>query len=968
MAPSAFPELRFIRFGPFELDVRAGELRKHGTKIKLREQPVRILLMLLEKPGEIVLRDEIRQRLWPNNTIVEFDHGINAAIQKLRDALLDSAAEPRYVETVARRGYRFIAQAEKIGGPQAAHELAPEEKGLHYRLLEKLGEGGMGVVYRAEDLKLGRIVAVKCLPSLACELPETVLRRFEREARAAAVLNHPNICTVHGFEQIDGQPAIVMELVEGETLEHRLARGPLLKAEALSLSIQIAGALGEAHRKGVVHRDLKPGNIMLTKSGAKVLDFGLALVELPADENQSGAVTGTMGFMSPEQAQGRQTDARSDIFSFGVVLYEMLSGTRPFQGNSAAGILAALLERDPPPLVPAGLDRIVRRCLAKDPNERWQSANDLKASLVWFSEVPAEYYRPKVSWIWGTVAFLTLILGALGSTYFRVVRNERPAMTLTVVPPAGVALREAGNNGSAPEVFPDGSAIAYCATEGCYVRQLASPQPHLIPGSESNSGALFVSPDSKTVVIPVFPPGEMKKVRMPDGAPQTVAVMPLASRGGSWSDRGTILVSSGERLFYVPAEGGELKRVEMPQELRAGLSFFPQFLPGGEDFLFLHAVPDDAAIYLATFRDGKLLNPSLLFKNSTAARYTPAGGGRILFVRGDNLYWQKLNRSARRLTGEPVLIVQGVASQPSAIGHAADFSVARDGTIAWRSGKANVSQLGVFGRTGSQVAFAGPLGPYMTVKLSPDEKQQLLISAADTAFLVEERQPGILALPKDVKWYGWTDGGKKVAGLRGKMLVEMSASGTGDVHDLRKLDIAGRLSGAPSFSADGKKMVFATEAGIFVWQFEGTPEETKVILVEKKNGRVVFGPSLSPDNRWVIYTDSASGGGIFVRSVLGQDPRRQISASGRAAAWRADGKEIVYWDNKNVMAVSVESIGGELHFGEPHALVTGLRPTAGLTMAARPLAISRDGSRVFYLQGIAQPEANMIQIKTGFFK
>jgi eukaryotic-like serine/threonine-protein kinase len=243
MAGISPAQARFFRFGPFELNVRAGELRKHGIRIKLREQPIRILVMLLEHPGEVVLRDEIRFQLWPNNTIVEFDHGINAVIQKLRDALGESADKPRYVETVARRGYRFLGDVERVGealpaSPQAepAPEVAAERvEGAdltssvlsHYRILGKLGEGGMGVVYRAEDLKLGRQVALKFLPCAAGELSEPVVQRFEREARAASALNHPHMCTIHDLENLGGQPAIVMELVEGETPAARLAKGPL---------------------------------------------------------------------------------------------------------------------------------------------------------------------------------------------------------------------------------------------------------------------------------------------------------------------------------------------------------------------------------------------------------------------------------------------------------------------------------------------------------------------------------------------------------------------------------------------------------------------------------------------------------------------------------------------------------------------------------------------------------------------
>ena len=359
---------RFLRFGPFELDARSGELRKHGVRIRLQEQSFQILLMLLDHPGEVVLREDIRLRLWPNNTVVEFDHSINAAVKRLRTALGESAEAPRYLETLAKRGYRFVGEVERVGkveatpreGPSASLPVQAEpdvpETGdpgarvaSHYRILRKLGEGGMGVVYRAEDLKLGRQVALKLLPREAGELPESVLRRFEREARAASSLNHPNICTIYGLEEVEGQPAIAMELVEGETLAARLEKGALPVDLVVTLALQIADALAEAHRRGVIHRDLKPANIMLTggkeRPAVKVLDFGLAKIEPNAPSSspdaetvtERGAIIGTVQYMSPEQVEGGKADARSDLFSFGLVLYEMVAGRRAFEADSRAG-------------------------------------------------------------------------------------------------------------------------------------------------------------------------------------------------------------------------------------------------------------------------------------------------------------------------------------------------------------------------------------------------------------------------------------------------------------------------------------------------------------------------------------------------------------------------------------------------------------------------------------------------------
>jgi DNA-binding winged helix-turn-helix (wHTH) protein/predicted Ser/Thr protein kinase len=399
MSNRSFRGIKTLRFSEFELDVRACELRRDGARVKLQEQPLRILTALLEKPGEIITREEIRRRLWPNDTVVEVSHGINAAVQRLREALGESAESPRFVETLARRGYRFIGSVEigvrtPSGASSPEREPEPEERPpdevSHFRVLERLGVGGMGVVYRAEDQKLGRNVALKFLPEALAKDP-AALARFRREAQAASALNHPNICTIYGVEECDGKPVIVMEYIEGESLESMLKRGPIPVDRALGMAIQIASALDAAHRKGIVHRDLKPGNVFANWSGVKVLDFGLAKMERPPalgfeppHVTREGAILGTLHYLSPEQAQGEPAEPRSDIFSFGVVLYEMLAGRRTFDGPNAAKVMAAILALEPAPLggaVPPALELAVRRCLAKHPDERWQSARDLKAAL-----------------------------------------------------------------------------------------------------------------------------------------------------------------------------------------------------------------------------------------------------------------------------------------------------------------------------------------------------------------------------------------------------------------------------------------------------------------------------------------------------------------------------------------------------------------------------------------------------------
>ena len=512
----------------------------------------------------------------------------------MRDALGESADKPSYVETVARRGYRFLGEVERVGEPQAepqpeaaasldSAELPGKVLG-HYRIGGKLGEGGMGVVYRALDLKLGRQVALKFLPCAADALPQSILQRFEREAQAASALNHPNICTIFGLEDLGGQPGIVMELVEGETLAARLARCSLPLDDVVGLAGQIAGALTEAHRRGVIHRDLKPANIMLTKSGVKVLDFGLAKMERPVTGSspegetvtEKGAIVGTLHYMSPEQVEGKEADARSDIFSFGLVLYEMATGKPAFEASSRASAIAAILEREPAAFEPVWLNRVVRACVAKDPEERIQTARDLKRALEWSASgsgaaVPA----PRTSrnqrrlWLsWAAAGAATLGLAILSFIHFRE-RAPAPAASIRVQiqPPDGA---EAGTLIS---MSPDGRKLAFISGGRLWV--------HFIETGESRNltdatGTPFWSPNNR--FIGYWVPGKLKKIEATGGEPQTLADCPDWG-GGTWSQDGVIVFGGGSGLFQVPAAGG-VPAYQSPQSTsratsrHIGLRFF----------------------------------------------------------------------------------------------------------------------------------------------------------------------------------------------------------------------------------------------------------------------------------------------------------------------------------------------------------------------------------------------------------
>jgi len=507
-----------VRFGAFELHLPTGELESGDSKVVLQEQPLQILRMLIESDGELVPREDIKKKLWPNDTVVEFDHSINAAVKNLRRALGDNADEPKYIQTFPRRGYRLMIPVECLGADDSSREVSGGGDGTavrlqfeprligkkvsHYRVLEVLGGGGMGMVYKAEDLKLGRHVALKFLPEDLASDP-VALQRFEREAKAVSALNHFNICTVHDFDEYEGHPFIAMELLQGKTLRDHLADGRfrLTQPEGLEIAIQIASGLEAAHEKGIIHRDIKPANIFITeKNVAKILDFGVAKVlQLPepveapdfspanggaasltergdqspeglipaqsSDEDnigtpagvlhpvgapawapapgkdttltRTGVAMGTAGYMSPEQVRGEELDARTDIFSFGLVLYEMATGQRAFSGDTSAAVHDGILNKSPLPIrelnstVPTKVIAIIDKALEKDREHRYQSAAEMLGDL---RQVNAkQWVRVPARWKWYASAALLIAVVVAGSLYWRSRKTFRLTPDDTVV-------------------------------------------------------------------------------------------------------------------------------------------------------------------------------------------------------------------------------------------------------------------------------------------------------------------------------------------------------------------------------------------------------------------------------------------------------------------------------------------------------------------------------------------------------
>jgi serine/threonine protein kinase len=532
------PTPRRVRFGAFELDLSTGELRSieahdPSNRVLLREQVFQVLRMLLEREGKIVTREEIKIRLWPNDTVVDFDHSINATIKALRRALGDSADNPRYIETLARRGYRLMVMTEYlesvpgIAPGEVIEEAALQPSALigkkvsHYRVLDVIGGGGMGMIFKAEDLRLGRLVALKFLPEEFAG-DAVALKRFEREAQTASALNHPNICTIYEIEEHEGQPFIAMELLQGSTLRDHLSASkqkPLPLPELLGISAQICEGLQAAHDKGIIHRDIKPANIFLCKSGTvKILDFGLAKLagsELGLEKaevvttteratsstesltkalTRTGTTAGTAGYMSPEQVRHEDLDTRSDLFSFGLVVYEMACGQRAFTGQTLVDVHEAILHqplapaRACNPAMPRSLDLMLAKALEKDRGRRYQSATTIKDDL---KRITREIHPARRWTRRALVASALLAIGAVGVSRYEAYRHR-----ITLAPTDTIVLADVDNRTNDP-VFEDAlnTALRYEMAQTPYLNLLGSDKAYATMGQLKLAPTTKITPE-----------------------------------------------------------------------------------------------------------------------------------------------------------------------------------------------------------------------------------------------------------------------------------------------------------------------------------------------------------------------------------------------------------------------------------------------------------------------------------------
>jgi len=845
-----------------------------------------------------------------------------------------------------------------------------------YEIVTSIGAGGMGEVYRARDPRMGREVAIKLSG-------ERFSDRFSREVHAIAALNHPNICHLYDV----GPDYLVMELVDGPTLEQRIKQGALPLDEALRIARQIADALEAAHNKGIVHRDLKPANIILKADGSvKVLDFGLAQVgpnAPPGGEQDversptismaathAGVILGTAAYMAPEQARGELVDKRADIWAFGVVLYEMLAGQRIYEGKTVSDVLAAVLIREPDlSKVPPEVRPLLRHCLEKDPKKRLRDIGDFEFLLAGREPATSQALGTRRAAIIGwSAAVVLLVAAAIGWLRASSPGKETPGLALTIVPPADAQLDPVGGLDSAPEISPDGSAVLYVVRSGIYLRRLDSFNATLVPGSEMFSNAPFWSADSASVFYPARGAGGLVKVRVPDGAPETVMQLPGAIRGASSNGSGAILASGiGENALYLlRAPGSKTETLDVPG-LAKGQIWYPEFLPSGDAVLFLWLPVEGSGneIYLASFKAGRVVDPVPLLKNDTAGRYTPAGGGMILFVRNDNLYSQKLDLGQRKLVGDSQLIAEHVGSGPGMRVDRADFSVSRSGVLAWRPGTAALSQITAFDRNGTVIGTSGPPSPVSSLGLSPDETR--LLTWGERFWLLDVGQPGRLDLGASTRWMFWSPDGTKFIGWDQGKIVERSVNGSGEDREL-----GNGQRHLQDLSSDGKVLLATSDSSheIISQGLDGPPgQRMPKVVVGGSGGELVSSPAFSPDGHWFVYavrSGDGQSGGIFVQPFPGPGLRRQIAAARGTVQWRRDGKEILYASRGGgVYSVGVDTVGGgELRFGAPVLLFSGLRVPAGENLADQPLAVSRDGSRIFWPQAVDQPGSDVIQIRT----
>jgi eukaryotic-like serine/threonine-protein kinase len=885
-----------------------------------------------------------------------------------------------------------------------------------YEIQSPLGAGGMGEVYRARDTRLDRTVAVKILPTHLADNPEA-RSRFEREARAISSLNHPNICTLHDVGNQDGTSYLVMEYVEGETLDARLQKSPLPLKQALECGMQICDALEKAHRAGIVHRDLKPGNVMLTASGAKLLDFGLAkpavlgvqvangkgnltpstptmnlslLTAKPAALTQQGTIVGTFQYMAPEVLQGQEANPRSDIFSFGCVLYEMVTGRRAFEGKTQLSVMSAILEKDPEPISdvqptsPASLDYTVRTCLEKNPDDRFQTAHDVKLQLAWVAKTeiaksssqtaapasPASKSRPKL-WIAATavlaLAVIALIVALVSS------QPPRRVLRTNLLPPDGTRFETLYRNG-APALSPDGTHIAFIAQKdgrnSLWLRSLDLLDATPVRGTD-DAYYPFWSPDGTAVAF--FMQGKLWRTDLNGGSPTPICDAP-EGRGGSWGSASVIVFAPmfGGPIFAVPPAGGTPKPVTKVSTTSTSLSDrWPSFLPDGKHFLFLHSpygnAGDQNEIHLGSL-DGA--DQKVLRGKFYSAQYD---AGRLLAVRDGSLLAWTFDASSGKISGDPVSVVDKVASDE--ITAMSVVSISRQGTLLYQLGTGSNGDRHVWmDATGKELSQLSEPNVYGPIRISPDGTRIAT--------------PAISQFGNAPLWIWDLAGGTRSVISAPNEFADAtvwSADGRMLYFDLFNTDSHNELHVAAADGSQPERTLIKLDRDVMP---EDVTSDGKWLLYEEgKAGSGTVGelklfplaPGLAPStvlepvdnlgnarlkpgsNDWLAYQSSQSGRSeVYLTRFPHPGAKYQVSKEGGTQpVWSKDGKTLYYLDSyRKLTAVDIQISGDAVQIGAARPLFTAeIRhsiPTGGYD-------VTRDG-RFLVVDSITESTAPVVLV------
>ena len=876
-----------------------------------------------------------------------------------------------------------------------------------YEILSPLGAGGMGEVYRARDTRLDRSVAIKVLPSHLSADPG-LKQRLERESKAISALQHPNICTLFDVGSQDGVDFLVMELLEGQTLADRLEKGPLPLAQVVTIGSEIAQALEKAHRQGIIHRDLKPANIMLTKSGAKLMDFGLAKPELAMSGasggltpstptmsfasltsaasplTQNGSIVGTFQYIAPEVLQGQEADARSDIFAFGCVVYEMVTGRRAFEGKSQISVLSAILEKEPDPMsatqpqTPPMLERVVRACLAKDPADRLQSAHDAAMDLRWIADSAKDTSQdasPQIKKSWtALLAAVALALAALAAYagYSAKTTTTAEPLHAELPPPDKFAFDTTGDGGGMPVLSPQGDRIAFVAhspdTKTLWVRPLNSDLAQQLEGTQGASHP-FWSPDGRNLGF--FANGKLMKIPASGGAISPLADAPN-SRGGTWGADDVLIFCPNYLgpLMRVSAQGGTATPATTVDTSKHSTHRFPWFLPDGKHFLYIATShsggdPKQNGIYWASV-DGS--ESRFIVATNSSAEFA---SGYLLYRADTALVAQPFDPSSGKLSGMPHPLV-GNIRYDSGVWRSV-FSVSQSGLLVYQAGNVATagSRMAWFDRSGKELSPASDReNTTIDLRLSPDGKRVAYggTNGIWTLDLTRKTKSRITFDQELLSQPSWSADGSTLiftaSSRPGSNSVEIrskASDGSGAEKTLVTLSSGDSSYLYPQLTPDGKHLVYGDSTGALktgaLWLAPVAGDAKPIALVQPPSPQYSLRISrLSPDGSMVAYESDESGPAgntdIYVTTFPEGKGKWRVSNLGAAfPTWSGNSKELFFRDaNEFLYACPVKRNGSEIEVGTPQRLFHSNVPGVGF-----PYDVSADGQRL--LVNLAEEES-----------